>query len=110
MDGVTDIVDMSTYPEAYEPMRRLMQLFPAPYNFLAARITTPGGDGAEAGRGEIFGLSDAQNLTCLYLCKATLLDRAKILPRVFFNAVSRLFHINSAFSRKLIPRRLGAAG
>ena len=56
INGVTDIVDMSTYPEAYEPMRRMMQMFPAPHDFIAARITTPGGHGDEAGRGDIFSL------------------------------------------------------
>lgn len=56
INGVTDIVDMSTYPATYEPMRRMMKLFPAPHDFIAARITTPGGHGAEAGRGDVFSL------------------------------------------------------
>ncbi|MDQ6676111.1 MAG: CIA30 family protein [Acidobacteriota bacterium] len=56
LNGVTDVVDMSTYPETYEPMRRMLKLFSAPHDFIAARITTPGGHGAEAGRGDIFSL------------------------------------------------------
>jgi imidazolonepropionase-like amidohydrolase len=53
--GVTSVVDLSPYPETYEPIRRLMSrgMVPGPRVSLAARITTPGGHGAEGGRGEI---------------------------------------------------------
>ena len=53
--GVTSIVDLSPYPEMYEPMRRLMAtgVVAGPRVSLAARMTTPGGHGAEGGRGEI---------------------------------------------------------
>ncbi len=53
--GVTSIVDLSPYPEMYEPIRRLMKsgVIPGPRVSLAARMTTPGGHGAEGGRGEI---------------------------------------------------------
>ncbi len=54
LNGVTSIVDMSTYPETYEPMRRILALFPSPHDFIAARITTPAGHGDEAGRGDLF--------------------------------------------------------
>lgn len=53
--GVTSIIDLSPYPEVYEPMRRLLAtgVVSGPRVSLAARITTPGGHGAEGGRGEI---------------------------------------------------------
>ena len=53
--GVTSIIDLSPYPEVYEPMRRLLAtgVVVGPRVSLAARMTTPGGHGAEGGRGEI---------------------------------------------------------
>ncbi|MSV28424.1 MAG: amidohydrolase [Bryobacterales bacterium] len=56
--GVTSVVDFATYPEEFEPMRRLWAAgkIPGPRIALAARITTPGGHGAEAGRSEVFSL------------------------------------------------------
>ncbi|MBS1813109.1 MAG: CIA30 family protein [Acidobacteria bacterium] len=53
--GVTSIVDLSPYPEMYEPIRRLLKtgIIAGPRVSLAARMTTPGGHGAEGGRGEI---------------------------------------------------------
>ena len=53
--GVTSIIDLSPYPEVYEPMRRLLAtgVVVGPHVSLAARMTTPGGHGAEGGRGEI---------------------------------------------------------
>ena len=53
--GVTSIVDLSPYPETYEPIRRLMAsgVVVGPHVSLAARMTTPGGHGGEGGRGEI---------------------------------------------------------
>ncbi len=53
--GVTSIIDLSPYPEVYEPIRRLMAtgVVVGPRVSLAARMTTPGGHGAEGGRGEI---------------------------------------------------------
>lgn len=53
--GVTSIVDLSSYPEVYEPVRRLMAsgITPGPRVSLAARMSTPGGHGAEGGRSEI---------------------------------------------------------
>jgi imidazolonepropionase-like amidohydrolase len=56
--GVTTVVDFGTYPETFEPMRRLIRnkVIEAPRISLAARITTPGGHGAEGGRGDFFSL------------------------------------------------------
>lgn len=53
LSGVTTVVDLSTYPEQFEPMRRLLaQGLAGPRVLMAARLSTPGGHGAEAGRGE----------------------------------------------------------
>lgn len=54
--GVTSVVDFGTYPETFEPMRRLIRegVVVAPRLSLAARLTTPGGHGAEGGRGDFF--------------------------------------------------------
>ncbi len=56
--GVTTVVDFGTYPETFEPMRRLIKngVVEAPRISLAARMTTPGGHGAEGGRGDFFSL------------------------------------------------------
>ncbi len=56
--GVTSVVDFGTYPETFEPMRRLIGsgVVEAPRISLAARMTTPGGHGAEGGRGDFFSL------------------------------------------------------
>jgi len=56
--GVTSVADFGTYPETFEPMRRLLRegALPGPRIHLAARITTPGGHGAEGGRGDFFSL------------------------------------------------------
>jgi imidazolonepropionase-like amidohydrolase len=56
--GVTSVVDFGTYPETFEPMRRLVEtgVVEAPRLSLAARVTTPGGHGAEGGRGDFFSL------------------------------------------------------
>ncbi|MGH9840422.1 MAG: amidohydrolase family protein [Blastocatellia bacterium] len=56
--GVTSVVDFGTYPETFEPMRRLIKtgVVEAPRVSLAARMTTPGGHGAEGGRGDFFSL------------------------------------------------------
>ncbi len=56
--GVTSVVDFGTYPETFEPMRRLVRdgAVPGPRIHLAARLTTPGGHGAEGGRGDFFSL------------------------------------------------------
>ncbi len=56
--GVTSVVDFGTYQETFEPMRRLIRegVVIAPRISLAARLTTPGGHGAEGGRGDIFSL------------------------------------------------------
>ena len=56
--GVTSVVDFGTYPETFEPMRRLIRegRVIAPRLSLAARLTTPGGHGAEGGRGDFFSL------------------------------------------------------
>ena len=58
--GVTSIIDLSPYPEVYEPMRRLIAtgVVVGPRVSLAARMTTPGGHGAEGGRGEIHTQAD----------------------------------------------------
>ncbi|MEO6726788.1 MAG: amidohydrolase family protein [Blastocatellia bacterium] len=56
--GITSVVDFGTYPETFEPMRRLIRsgVIEAPRISLAARISTPGGHGAEGGRGDFFSL------------------------------------------------------
>jgi len=56
--GVTTVVDFGTYPETFEPMRRLWKegVVAGPRLHLAARLTTPGGHGAEGGRGDFFSL------------------------------------------------------
>ncbi|MEX2260956.1 MAG: hypothetical protein WD696_03350 [Bryobacteraceae bacterium] len=56
--GVTSVVDFGTYPETFEPMRRLVQSgrIPGPRLYLAARVTTPDGHGAEGGRADFFSL------------------------------------------------------
>lgn len=56
--GVTSVVDFGTYPETFEPMRRLLAqgVIAGPRLHLAARMTTPGGHGAEGGRGDFFSL------------------------------------------------------
>ncbi|MCC6536530.1 MAG: CIA30 family protein [Bryobacterales bacterium] len=56
LHGVTSAVDFGTYPETFEPMRRLLRdgRVIGPRLHLAARMTTPGGHGAEAGRGDFF--------------------------------------------------------
>jgi len=56
--GVTSVVDFGTYPETFESMRRLTSsgAISSPRLSLAARITTPGGHGAEGGRGDFFSL------------------------------------------------------
>ncbi|MCL5745505.1 MAG: CIA30 family protein [Acidobacteria bacterium] len=54
--GVTSVIDVGTYVETFEPMRRLIRdgVIAAPRIALAARITTPGGHGSEGGRGDLF--------------------------------------------------------
>jgi len=56
--GVTTVTDFGTYPETFEPMRRLIRtgVIDGPRIHLAARISTPGGHGAEGGRGDFFSL------------------------------------------------------
>lgn len=56
--GVTSVVDFGTYAETFEPMRRLIKtgVVVAPRLSLAARMSTPGGHGAEGGRGDFFSL------------------------------------------------------
>ncbi|MEW6127672.1 MAG: amidohydrolase family protein [Acidobacteriota bacterium] len=54
--GVTSVVDFGTYPETFEPMRRLIRTGAviAPRISLAARFSTPAGHGVEGGRGDFF--------------------------------------------------------
>jgi len=56
--GVTSVADFGTYPETFEPMRRLIRegVVEGPRIHLAARMTTPAGHGAEGGRGDFFSL------------------------------------------------------
>jgi imidazolonepropionase-like amidohydrolase len=56
--GVTSVVDFGAYVETFEPMRRLIGtgVIPGPRISLAVRITTPGGHGAEGGRGDFYSL------------------------------------------------------
>jgi imidazolonepropionase-like amidohydrolase len=73
--GVTSVVDFGTYPETFEPMRRLIRSgqIIAPRLSLAARITTPGGHGAEGGRGDFF----SQEVTTPQEARAAV---ARVLP------------------------------
>ena len=54
--GVTTVVDFGSYPEMFDPMRRLLKsgIVEGPRVHLAARITTPSGHGVEGGRGDFF--------------------------------------------------------
>lgn len=54
--GVTSVVEFGSYPEMFEPMRRLMRtrVVPGPRVHLAARFSTPGGHGVEGGRPDFF--------------------------------------------------------
>jgi imidazolonepropionase-like amidohydrolase len=56
--GVTSVSEFGTYPETFEPMRRLLKsgAVAGPHIHFAARITTPQGHGAEGGRGDFFSL------------------------------------------------------
>ena len=54
--GVTSLADFGTYPETYEPIRRLLAegKWQGPRVHFAARFSTPGGHGVEGGRGDLF--------------------------------------------------------
>lgn len=54
--GVTSLADFGTYPETYQPVRELLAggAWQGPRVHFAARFTTPGGHGAEGGRGDFF--------------------------------------------------------
>lgn len=54
--GVTSLADFGTYPETYEPVRRLLKegKWQGPRVHFAARFSTPGGHGLEGGRGDFF--------------------------------------------------------
>src|SRR6186713_617619 len=54
--GVTSLADFGTYPETYEPIRRLLAngAWKGPRVHFAARFSTPGGHGVEGGRGDFF--------------------------------------------------------
>ncbi len=56
--GVTSVVEFGTYPETFEPMRRLVSTgaVEGPRIHFAARMSTPGGHGVEGGRGDLFTL------------------------------------------------------
>jgi imidazolonepropionase-like amidohydrolase len=58
LHGVTSVMDFGTYPETFDPMRRLVKerTIEGPRLLLAARMTTPGGHGAEGGRGDFFSI------------------------------------------------------
>jgi imidazolonepropionase-like amidohydrolase len=58
VSGVTSVADFGVYAEMFEPVRRLVRdgVFIAPRLHLAARLTTPGGHGAEGGRSDFFSL------------------------------------------------------
>jgi len=54
-DGVTGVNEFGTYGETFEPYRKLLATLPTPPRILfASRLSTPGGHGAEAGRGPDF--------------------------------------------------------
>lgn len=54
--GVTSLADFGTYPETYEPVRKLLAAgeWRGPRVHFAARFSTPGGHGVEGGRGDFF--------------------------------------------------------
>ena len=56
--GVTSVTEFGTYPETFEPMRRLISsgAIVGPRIHFAVRMTTPHGHGAEGGRGDFFSL------------------------------------------------------
>ncbi len=56
--GVTSVTEFGTYPETFEPMRRLLNTgaIIGPRIHFAVRMTTPHGHGAEGGRGDFFSL------------------------------------------------------
>lgn len=58
VQGVTSVADLGAYPEEFEPVRRLLAggVLAGPRVALAARLSTPGGHGTEAGRSDVFTL------------------------------------------------------
>ncbi|MBI2688663.1 MAG: amidohydrolase family protein [Acidobacteria bacterium] len=54
--GITSLADFGTYPETYEPVRRLLATgeWRGPKVHFAVRFSTPGGHGVEGGRGDLF--------------------------------------------------------
>jgi imidazolonepropionase-like amidohydrolase/dienelactone hydrolase len=54
--GVTSLADFGTYPETFEPVRRLLAqgTWQGPRVHFAVRFSTPGGHGVEGGRGDFF--------------------------------------------------------
>jgi len=54
--GVTSLADFGTYPETYEPVRRLLASgeWQGPRVHFAVRFSSPGGHGVEGGRGDFF--------------------------------------------------------
>lgn len=56
LHGVTTAIDLGTYAETFEPMRRLIAkgIVEGPRIALACRLTTPGGHGGDGGRGDFF--------------------------------------------------------
>jgi imidazolonepropionase-like amidohydrolase len=52
--GITTVDEFGTYGETFEPYRKLLAGAPSPRILFASRLSTPGGHGAEAGRGEDF--------------------------------------------------------
>src|SRR5207244_12517567 len=59
--GVTTVNDYATYGEMFAPMRQLLKsgATPGPHVNMAVRMSTPGGHGTEAGRGELMPLPPA---------------------------------------------------
>ncbi|HEV8146008.1 MAG TPA: amidohydrolase family protein [Bryobacteraceae bacterium] len=54
-DGITGVNEFGTYGETFEPYRKLLASLATPPRILfASRLSTPGGHGAEAGRGTDF--------------------------------------------------------
>ncbi len=54
--GITSVVDLGAYPEAFQPMRGLLQsgALIGPRVSLAARISSPGGHGTEGEHSDLF--------------------------------------------------------
>jgi imidazolonepropionase-like amidohydrolase len=81
--GVTSVADFGAYPEMFEPMRRMLRdgMVTGPRIHMAARLTSPGGHGAEGGRGDYFSLevlTPAEARAATRLCLSYKPDAIKV--------------------------------